>query len=132
MFLRRSLATLLATCAGLTLFVPGEAQTRSRPLAALGEAAPGAADATCSPYFFVKGEDAALDQLPLKATSARVTIAGVIADVSVTQVYRNTGTKALEAVYVFPGSTRAAVHGLTMTLGDRVLKAQIKERGQPA
>ena len=132
MSLRRSLATLLATCAGLAVFIPGEAQTRSRPLPGRLALTPGAeaADATLSPYFFVKGADAALDQLPLKATSARVAIAGVIADVTVTQVYRNTGTKPLEAIYVFPGSTRAAVHGLTMTLGDRVLKARIKERSQ--
>ena len=132
MSLRRSLATLLATCAGLAVFIPGEAQTRSRPLPGRLALTPGAeaADATISPYFFVKGADAALDQLPLKATSARVAIAGVIADVTVTQVYRNTGTKPLEAIYVFPGSTRAAVHGLTMTLGDRVLKARIKERSQ--
>ena len=132
MSLRRSLATLLATCAGLAVFIPGEAQTRSRPLPGRLALTPGAeaADATLSPYFFVKGADAALDQLPLKATSARVAIAGVIADVTVTQVYRNTGTKPLEAIYVFPGSTRAAVHGLTMTLGDRVLKARIRERSQ--
>ncbi len=129
MSLRRSLATLLATCAGLAVFIPGEAQTRSRPLAGRLAPTPGG-EATGSPYFFVKGDDAALDQLPLKATSARVAIAGVIADVTVTQVYRNTGTKPLEAIYVFPGSTRAAVHGLTMTIGERVIKAQIKERGQ--
>ena len=130
MSLRRSLATLLATCAGLALFVPGEAQIRSQPRPAHGAPLPDSAGATGSPYFFVKGGDAALDQLPLKATSVRGAIAGVIADVTVTQVYRNTGTKALEAIYVFPGSTRAAVHGLTMTIGERVLKAQIKERGQ--
>ena len=29
---------------------------------------------------------------------------------------------------MFPGSTRAAVFGMTMTVGDRVIKAQIKER----
>ena len=130
MSLHRFLATLLATCAGLALFVPGEAQARSQPRPASGVGLPDRADATLSPYFFVKGDDATLDQLPLKATSARVAIAGVIADVTVTQVYRNTGSKPLEAVYVFPGSTRAAVHGLTMTLGDRVLKARIRERGQ--
>ena len=130
MSLRRSLATLLATCAGLALFVPGEAQIRSQPRPAHGAPLPDSAGATGSPYFFVKGGDAALDQLPLKATSVRGAIAGVIADVTVTQVYRNTGTKALEAIYVFPGSTRAAVHGLTMTIGERVLRAQIKERGQ--
>ena len=38
-------------------------------------------DHTLSPYFFVKSDDASIDQLPLKATTAEVNIAGVIADV---------------------------------------------------
>ncbi len=87
-------------------------------------------DATQSPYFFVQGGDASLDALPLKATSAKVAIAGVIADVKVTQVYRNTGSKPLEAIYVFPGSTRAAVYGMKMTIGARVLQAKIQSRDE--
>jgi Ca-activated chloride channel family protein len=132
MSLRRSTTTLLACCAGLAITVQGDAQARSRPTGVhLSPSADGReGDTTLSPYFFVQGGDSALDQLPLKATSAKVAIAGVIADVKVTQVYRNTGTKPLEAIYVFPGSTRSAVYGMTMTIGERVLKAQIKERGQ--
>ncbi|MDR3682134.1 MAG: VIT and VWA domain-containing protein [Geothrix sp.] len=129
MSLRRSATLLFACWAGLAVSFPGEAQARSRPLLQ-GPAEGGEADTTLSPYFFVQGGEGALDQLPLKSTSARVAIAGVIADVKVTQVYRNTGTKPLEAIYVFPGSTHSAVYGLTMTIGERVLKAQIKERGQ--
>ena len=86
-------------------------------------------DRTLSPYFRVKGEEA-VDGLPLKATQVQASIAGVIADVKVTQVYRNAGSKPIEAVYVFPGSTRAAVHGLKMTIGERTIEAQIQERGQ--
>lgn len=85
------------------------------------------AQATLAPYFFVQSADAAVDQLPLKRASAKVAIAGVIAEVRITQVYRNEGRTPLEAVYVFPGSTRAAVHGLTMTLGERVIRAEIQE-----
>ncbi len=65
------------------------------------------ADKTLSPYFFVKSDDPALDRLPLKSTSAEVAISGVIADIKVTQVYRNEGKKALEAIYIFPASTKA-------------------------
>ena len=130
--LRRSTAILFACCAGLPPLVLGQTPARSRPLPVRMD--PGlkgeTTDATLSPYFFVKSDDASVDQLPLKSTSAKVAISGVIADVKVTQVYRNTGTKALEAIYVFPGSTRSAVYGMTMTIGERVLKAQIKERGQ--
>jgi Ca-activated chloride channel family protein len=85
-------------------------------------------DRTLSPYFFVKSGDASVDQLPLKETSAHVSISGVIADVSVTQVYKNQGTKTLEALYVFPASTRAAVYGMRMTIGARTIEAKIEKR----
>ncbi len=131
MSLRRSTTTLLACCAGLAASFQGDAQARSRPTPVqLRQPVEGEADTTHSPYFFVKSDDTTVDQLPLKTTSAKVAISGVIADVKVTQVYRNTGTRPLEAIYVFPGSTRSAVYGMTMTIGERVLKAQIKERGQ--
>jgi len=85
-------------------------------------------DRTLSPYFMVRSDNPNLDQLPLKKTSARVNIAGVIADVLVTQVYRNEGKDTLEAIYVFPASTRAAVYGMKMTLGSRTITAEIRER----
>jgi Ca-activated chloride channel family protein len=88
----------------------------------------GPADRTLSPYFYIEGGDASVDQLPLKSTSASVDITGVIAQVRVTQVYRNEGRRTLEAVYIFPGSTRAAVHGMTMKIGERVITAKIEER----
>ena len=89
---------------------------------------PGNDDKTLSPYFLVKSDDPDADQLPLKSTSAEVDIAGVIADVRVTQVYKNEGKVPLEAIYVFPGSTRAAVYGMKMTIGERTLIAKIQER----
>ena len=87
-------------------------------------------DSTLSPYFLVKSNDPAVDRLPLLLTSADVKIAGVIADVTVTQIYKNEGTQPLEAIYVFPGSTRAAVYGMTMTIGDRTIVAKIQEKQQ--
>jgi Ca-activated chloride channel family protein len=87
-------------------------------------------DKTLSPYFFVKSDDASTDQLPLKSTSADVTISGVIADVKVTQVYKNEGKNTLEAIYIFPASTRAAVYNMIMTIGERTITAKIKEREQ--
>jgi Ca-activated chloride channel family protein len=86
------------------------------------------ADKTLSPYFFVKSDDPDLDQLPLKNTYADVNIAGVIADVQVVQVYKNEGKSVLEAIYVFPASTRAAVYDMTMTIGERVIRANIKKK----
>jgi len=85
---------------------------------------------TESPYFFVKSDDPELNQLPLKSTKVDVRISGVIADVTVTQHYRNEGQRAIEARYVFPGSTRAAVHGMNVRLADRLITAQIREKNQ--
>jgi Ca-activated chloride channel homolog len=93
---------------------------------AAGRQDPG--DRTLSPYFFVKSDTPDIDRLPLASSSATVDIAGVIASVRLTQVYKNTGRRAIEAVYVFPGSTRAAVHGMTMTIGERRIVAKIEER----
>lgn len=85
-------------------------------------------DKTRSPYFFVKSDDADLDQMPLKSTSATVYIAGVIADVTVVQEYKNEGKRPLEAIYIFPASTHAAVYGMTMRIGERTIIAQIEKR----
>ena len=63
-------------------------------------------DKTLSPYFFIESDDPSVDKLPLKASSAKVNIAGVIADVRITQVYKNEGQNTIEAIYVFPASTR--------------------------
>ena len=87
-------------------------------------------DKTLSPYFFVQSEGAETDQMPLRSTSAEVNIAGIIADVKVTQEYKNDGKSVIEAIYVFPASTRAAVYKMTMTIGERVINAVIKERNQ--
>jgi len=90
----------------------------------------GSKDKTLSPYFFVKSDDPSIDQLPLKSTDVHVDIAGIIANVAVTQVYKNTGKRPIEAIYVFPASTRAAVYAMKMTIGKRTIVAKIKERKQ--
>ena len=85
-------------------------------------------DKTLSPYFVVKDGDAAVDRLPLKETNAAVRITGIIADVTVTQRYANEGKRPINARYVFPASTRAAVYGMKMKIGDHIVTAKIQER----
>ena len=85
-------------------------------------------DKTFSPYFVVLSSHPETDYLPLKETSANVNIVGVIADVSVKQKYVNSGKNTLEAVYTFPMSTRAAVYGMQMTIGNRTITAKIEEK----
>ena len=95
----------------------------------IASAASGAdADRTLSPYFMVIGDDSTTDPLPLKSTTAKADIAGVVADVTVTQTYRNAGERNIEAVYVFPASTRAAVHAMKMTIGERTILAETQKR----
>jgi Ca-activated chloride channel homolog len=89
-------------------------------------------DRTLSPYFLVEGGDPAVDRLPLKDTSVEVSITGVIADVTVRQLYENHGTRPIHARYVFPASTRAAVYGMTMTVGEVRIVATIRERERAA
>src|SRR5215217_6847229 len=100
-------------------------------LLALAAASPSQAqnrgDKTLSPYFFVQG-DPAVDHLPLKDTRVEIDVSGVIADVKVLQTYRNEGSRPINASYVFPASTRAAVYAMRMRIGDQVIVARIKER----
>src|SRR5262245_5040202 len=88
------------------------------------------ADKTLSPYFFVDGGERGLDVFPLESTDVVANISGVIAEVTVKQTYKNYGRLPLNARYIFPASTRAAVHGMQFTVGDRRVVARIKEREQ--
>lgn len=119
----KKLLILILLTAAVCAMAVGAVQSREAKISG-GEGE----DRTLSPYFFVKSDDPAVDRLPLKSTSAAVDITGVIADVRVAQVYKNEGKRTLEAIYVFPGSTRAAVYGMKMTVGDRTIVAKIRER----
>jgi len=93
-------------------------------------AEPTPASRSLAPYFVVDGGAPGVDALPLKRTEVEATIVGVIADVRVTQVYRNEGSTPIDARYVFPASTRAAVYALRLRVGDRAVDAQIREKQQ--
>ncbi len=84
-------------------------------------------DKTLSPYFLVEG-DPKVDQLPLKDTRVEIAVTGIIADVRVVQTYRNEGSRPINATYLFPASTRAAVYSMRMRIGNQVIVAKIKER----
>src|SRR5213592_1118411 len=117
---------VIAGCIGLVLMALA-VFSYSTSTRAQEENQPPAADKTLSPYFFVQG-DPSLDHLPLTDTKVDISIYGVIADVKVVQTYRNEGSRPINATYVFPASTRAAVYGMRMRIGDDVIVAKIKER----
>jgi Ca-activated chloride channel family protein len=72
--------------------------------------------------------DPGIDHLPLKDTSVEIAVSGIIADVRVVQTYRNEGSRPINASYVFPASTRAALYSMRMRIGDQIIVAKIKER----
>ncbi|MFC1679591.1 VIT domain-containing protein [Elusimicrobiota bacterium] len=117
-------AVLLGALAAAALIEPAASWSNGLPQYDLD------VDKTLSPYFFIEGGDPSVDSMPLEGTAVDVRISGVIADVTVRQRYKNDGTRPLNAVYIFPASTRAAVHGMTMTIGDVVIRAKIKEKQQ--
>lgn len=86
------------------------------------------ADKTLSPYFYIENGDPSIDQLPLKDTQVHVAISGFIANVTVTQIYKNDGSRPINAQYIFPASTQTAVHGMKMIIGNDVITAKIKEK----
>ncbi len=107
---------------GLSISLSISAQERNYQDVTINE------DKTLSPYFFVNSENPDLDRLPLKSTVVKVNIAGVIGEICITQVYENTGNSTLEAIYVFPASTRAAIFDMKMKIGEREIIAVIQER----
>jgi Ca-activated chloride channel family protein len=86
---------------------------------------------TClAPYFRVGGGAGDGERLPLESTSADAQVAGVVAHVRVKQVFKNDAATPIEAVYVFPASTHAAVHGMRMRIGTRVIEARVERKAQ--
>jgi Ca-activated chloride channel family protein len=113
---------------------PGETPDPGSGIGMSGSLFPGGVqpdmDRSESPYFLVKSDDPKTDRLPLKSTRADVAITGSVAEVRVTQVYENEGKSTIEAVYTFPASSRAAVHAMRMTIGERTIEAVIKEKAE--
>ncbi len=79
-----------------------------------------------SPYFFVQG-DPKVDQFPLLETRTTANIAGTIAEIELTQLYKNDGKRTIEAIYMFPLGTKSAIHAMRMKIGNRIIEADIEE-----
>ena len=104
--------------------------TTSLILSLLSLASLSAIEKPQSPYFQITSSESSLDSLPLKASKAKVSISGSIAQVEIRQTYANTGGTPIEAIYIFPGSTGSAMHGMEMKIGEKVIIAKIEERKQ--
>ncbi|MCX6626568.1 MAG: VIT and VWA domain-containing protein [Candidatus Solibacter sp.] len=67
-------------------------------------------------------------ECPLRHTSVKAAISGMVARVSVIQEFQNTLAEKIEAVYTSPLPHDAAVDRMTMTVGSRVIVGKIKSR----
>ncbi|WNO08627.1 VIT and VWA domain-containing protein [Teredinibacter sp. KSP-S5-2] len=114
--MRIILILLLVTC-HYAVAQPYYAQTQTGRSAAKTEA----------PYFDTGDNDTTLSLLK---TTTEISIDSVIADIRIKQAYQNDGSSPLEAVYTFPGSTKAAVYGLTIKIEDRIIEAKVEEKGK--
>jgi Ca-activated chloride channel family protein len=70
----------------------------------------------------------AVKSCPLEHTSVQVDVSGFVAKVSVRQVFRNPQNAKIEAVYTFPLSSEGAVDSMTMRIGERLIKGEVKRR----
>lgn len=65
---------------------------------------------------------------PLKHTDVKAEVSGFLARVTLTQEFHNPRDEKIEATYLFPLPPRSAVDQLTMDVGGRVIRGEIKRR----
>lgn len=78
--------------------------------------------------LMTRNELGEVQALPLLDTDVNIEITGPIARTVVTQTFKNTGDRWIEALYLFPLPQDAAVDRMRMLVGDRVIEGDIKER----
>ncbi len=66
--------------------------------------------------------------LPNLDTKVDIKIDGMVASVTVNQMFTNNSDKPIEAVYVFPLPNEAAVYEMKMVIGNRIIEGVLKER----
>jgi Ca-activated chloride channel homolog len=65
---------------------------------------------------------------PQVSTEVHMVVTGMIARTELEQVFENPSEEAVEAVYVFPLPEGAAVDGLSLRVGEREIKGEVRER----
>ncbi len=68
--------------------------------------------------------------LPLTKVDLFAKVAGQVAEVRISQTFRNPYQEALEAIYIFPISGGSAVSNFQMKIGSRTLRGVIEERAE--
>ncbi len=85
--------------------------------------------ATAGVRFYSEGNDSFVPA-PVLASLVHLEVTGIVARGKVTQIFYNPTDEWLSGVYLFPLPENAAVDGLRMRVGERVLEARIAERAE--
>ncbi|HTV25301.1 MAG TPA: VIT domain-containing protein, partial [Polyangiaceae bacterium] len=112
---------VLCCCAALFCALPARAD-------AVGAAAERDASGEGGGMLWVEGEADEPWLAPQVSTEVDLVVTGMIARARVEQVFENPSEEAVEAVYVFPLPDDAAVDGLTLTVGERRIVGEVRER----
>ncbi|MBI3911402.1 MAG: VWA domain-containing protein [Armatimonadetes bacterium] len=83
---------------------------------------------TAGQLTIVDDKGKAIGLCPLKHTDVIADIAGFVARVQLRQEFHNPTEAPVEAVYTFPLPEDAAVDEMTMSIGSRVIRGEIKRR----
>ena len=113
-----------------SIFLTALLQFIASPHASVLAAAPAGEAAAQTPGSLgILGKDGKIQgACPLKHTVVRAGISGFLARVTVTQIFANTATQNIQAVYTFPLPQDAAVDDMTIQIGDRTVRGLIKRR----
>lgn len=91
-------------------------------------AASSASEAITEGTLMMRNDLGEAQELPQVSTDVSIDITGPIARTVVIQEFHNPDEQWVEALYLFPLPTDAAVDRMRMEVGDRVIEGQIKER----
>ena len=69
-------------------------------------------------------------ELVALASDVHYQIGGLVAEASIHQRFTNSSSEWVEAQYLLPLPQGAAVHGMTLRVGERVIVAEIREKEQ--
>ena len=123
----RPLSVLLPPLLWITLLFLASTAQADRANDALGPARD--LDDVGMGSFLVKREDG-LHEAPRLETDVSIEVAGWITRAQVTQRFTNPTEDWVEGVYVFPLPENAAVDGLLLRIGERVIAGRIEERAR--
>lgn len=128
---------LLAAALPLSfLWSCNKAQAQSAPQSVQSESSAGWEEESEEPTVEPSPDDArwveqpgsGTDPFPLKSIHVSTRISGTVAHVEVDQVFGNRNSRPVTAVYVFPLPHQAAIHDLTIRMGDKVVRAKIQRK----